>query len=142
MKITICGSIKFYDEMVQVQKRLEKFGHTVLMPQKADGIDYWAEDNKDRVKVKKKFVSEHLDKIGSSDAILVVNVTKKEIQNYIGANTFLEMGYAYYLKKKIYALNPLPNQKYIIDELLTFNPIILNGKLENINDKPLKRKTL
>lgn len=134
MTIAICGSIKFYDDMVKVQKELENLGHLVLMPNKAEGVDYWAKDNKSRVEAKKKFrfIDEHLDKIEKADAILVVNVTKKDIVNYIGANTFLEMGYAYYRKKKIFTLNPLPDQPYIIDELLTFNPIIISGKLADI----------
>ena len=134
MKIAICGSIKFYDEMLKAKKQLEKLGHKVLMPVKAQGVDYWEKDNTKRVEAKKKFefINEHLDKIENSDAILVVNVTKKEIENYIGANTFLEMGFAYYRKKKIYALNPLPNQPYIIDELLTIEPIVLNGDYSKI----------
>lgn len=134
MKIVICGSIKFYDDMLKAQKGLEKLGHIVLMPTKAKGVDYWAEDNKVRVEAKKKFefIGEHLDKIKQSDAILVVNITKEEIENYIGANAFLEMGFAYYRKKKIYTLNPLPDQPYIIDELLTFDPVVLNGKLDAI----------
>ncbi len=134
MKITICGSIKFMDEMIKVQKKLEKIGFKVYMPIKAKGVDYWAEDNTERVKAKKKFgfINEHMDRIEKSDAILVVNITKGKIKNYIGANTFLEMGFAHYRKKKIYVLNQLPNQKYIIDELLTFDPIILNGKLNLI----------
>lgn len=131
MTITICGSIKFYDDMLKAQKGLEKLKHHVLMPTKAEGVDYWAEDNKTRIEAQKKFefINEHLNKIDKSDAILVVNITKKEIENYIGANTFLEMGYAYHQKKKIYILNPLPSQQYIIDELLTFEPIVINGKL-------------
>jgi len=134
MKVVICGSIKFYKDMLNAKKELEKFGHKVLMPVKAKGVDYWSEDNKARVEAKKKFefIGEHLDKIESGDAILVVNVTKKEIENYIGANTFLEMGFAYYRKKKIYTLNPLPNQPYIIDELLTFDLVVLNGELDKI----------
>lgn len=134
MKIAICGSIKFYNDMLKAQKKLEKLGYTVLMPVKAKGVDYWANDNRARVEAKKKFefIGEHFDKIEKSDAVLVVNVTKKEIENYIGANTFLEMGFAYYRKKKIYTLNPLPDQPYIIDELLTFDPTVLNGKLNTI----------
>lgn len=134
MTIAVCGSIKFHDAMVRAQRELEKLGHIVLMPNKTEGVDYWAKDNKSRVEAKKKFrfIDEHLDKIEKSDAILVVNVTKKNIVNYIGANTFLEMGYAYYRKKKIFTLNPLPDQPYILDELLTFVPINLSGKLEDI----------
>lgn len=134
MKIAICGSLKFHEKMLRVKEELEKLGHLVLMPVKAKGVDYWAEDNRARVEAKKKLelIDEYLDKIKRADAILVVNVTKKEIKNYIGANTFLEMGFAYYWKKKIYLLNPLPDQPYIIDELLTFEPIVLNGKLDAI----------
>ena len=134
MRIAICGSIKFYRDMLNVKKKLEEFGYEVLMPVKAKGVDYWSEDNNGRVEAKKKFkfIDEHLDKIERSDAVLVVNVTKKDIKNYIGANTFLEMGFAYYRKKKIYTLNPLPNQAYIKDELLTFDPIVLNGRLDKI----------
>ncbi|MBP8591384.1 hypothetical protein KBI33_02900 [Candidatus Shapirobacteria bacterium] len=121
--------------MLKVKKGLEDLGHVALTPIKAKGVDYWAEDNKTRVEATKKFglIGKHLDKIENSDAILVVNITKKGIANYIGANTFLEMGFAYYRKKRIYILNPLPDQPYIIDELLAFNPIVLNGKLETIS---------
>jgi len=134
MKITICDSIKFYDDMLKAQKELKEMGHVVVVPTKAKEVDYWAEDNKVRVEAKKKFgfIGEHLEKIEQSDAILVVNVTKKETKNYIGANTFLEMGFAYYRKKRIYALNPLPDQPYIIDELLTFDAIVLNGRLDKL----------
>ncbi len=131
MTITLCGSIKFFGEMEAARVALEKLGHTVLMPIKAVGVDYWAEDNTARVAAKKKFefISEHMDKIEKSEAILVVNQTKGDIAHYVGANTFLEIGFAHYWDKKIYFMNPLPNQKYLEDELLTINPIILNGDL-------------
>mgnify|MGYP001560259551 CR=1 FL=1 len=135
MKITLCGSIKFMDEMRAVQKRLEEMGHVVLMPIKAAGVDYWSEDNRSRVEAKKKFelINEHLGKIEISEAILVVNMTKGEIANYIGANTFLEMGFAHYWQKKIYLLNPLPNQPYIRDEIETIDPVVINNDLALIN---------
>lgn len=131
MVITVCGSIKFFDNMLDIQKKLEASGQTVLMPVKADGVDYWEQDNTKRVKAKKELelISEHFRKIEQSDAILVVNITKKDIENYVGANTFLEIGFAHYIEKKIYFLNPIPNQPYIIDELQTIEPIILNGDL-------------
>ena len=134
MIITICGSIKFFDEMLEAKNRLEEIGHSALIPVKADGIDYWTEDNAGRVEAKKKFefISEHLNKIDASDAILVVNITKGDIKNYVGANTFLEIGYAHHKKKKIYFLNPVPEQKYIIDEILTVEPIVLNGDFSKI----------
>lgn len=135
MTITICGSIKFMEEMKAVQKKLEEAGHAVLMPVKAEGVDYWSEDNRSRVEAKKKFelIKEHLEKIKKSEAILVVNQTKGEIENYIGANTFLEMGFAHYWQKKIYLWNPLPNQPYIRDEIETIDPVIIKGNLTLIS---------
>ena len=134
MTITICGSIKFFEQMLEAKNKLEHMGHVVIMPVKAKGVDYWSKDNTSRVEAKKKFelISEHMDKIEKSDAILVVNITKGEIENYIGANTFLEIGFAHHLDKKIYLLNAIPNQKYIEDEILTVEPIVLNGNLTNI----------
>ena len=129
MKITICGSIKFFDKMQEIQKQLEADGHEVLMPVKAPGVDYWAADNTSRVKAKKtlELINEHLFKIEKSDAILVVNMTKGDVENYIGANTFLELGFAHWLGRKIFLLNPIPNQPYILDEVLTIDPIVVNG---------------
>jgi len=134
MTITICGSIKFFDDMVKIQKDLEARGHTVLMPVKADGVDYWAEDNTSRVQAKKtlELINEHFNKIEDSDAILVVNITKKDIENYVGANTFLEIGFAHYRDKKIFFLNPVPDQPYIIDEIQTIDPIVIDGNIDNI----------
>ena len=109
-------------------------GHVVLMPIKAEGVDYWSEDNSGRVvaKGKLRLIDEHMDKIEKSDAILVVNITKGDIKNYIGANTFLEIGFAHYRGRKIYSLNPLPDQPYIKDEIETINPVVLSGDLTQI----------
>ncbi len=134
MIITICGSIKFFEQMLEIQKKLEKLGHKVLMPIKAAGVDYWADDNTSRVEAKKGLglMQEHFKKIEKSDAVLAVNITKKDIKNYIGANTFLELGFAHYLGKKIYLLNPIPDQPYIIDEAVTIDPLVLDGDLTNL----------
>lgn len=134
MTITLCGSIKFFDQMVELQKQLEAAGHTVFMPVKADGVDYWAEDNSSRVAAKKGLglMKKHYQKIEKSDAILVANLTKGDIENYIGANTFLEIGFAHYIDKKIYLLNPAPNQPYIRDEIETVEPTVLNGDVANL----------
>lgn len=134
MKITLCGSIKFMDEMTRLQRELEAKGHTVLMPVKMDGVDYWGEDNSTRIKAKRELglVNKHLDKIEQSDAILVANVTKGDIEHYIGANTFLEIGFAYYRGKKIFLLNPPPKQAYIADELVSFDGTVLSGNLSLI----------
>jgi hypothetical protein len=134
--ITICGSMKFTKEMVDIEKKVKIFGYKVLMPIDLK-IDYWGDtslSHKTRTEAKKEkdLIREHFRKIDKSDAILVVNLTKGKIKHYIGANTFLELGYAHYINRKIILLNKLPNQKYIRDELMALNIASLNGKLENI----------
>lgn len=134
MKITICSSLKFWDEIQNLRDQLEELGHTVYMPIKAEGVDYWEEDGSKRIAAKKtqELISEHMEKIENSDAILVTNYTKRETENYIGANTFLEVGYAHHMGKKIYFLNPIPDQPYIREELEAVSPVVLNGNLSKI----------
>ena len=134
MKITICGSLKFFDNMVDIQERLEDMGHEVLMPIEVPGLDYWSDDGSLRVTAKRvhDLIGEHFRKIEKSDAVLVVNMTKHDIKNYIGANTFLELGFAHYLGKRIYLLHPVPDQPYILDEVLAIGAKVLDGDLRNL----------
>lgn len=135
MTIAICGSLKFYDAMQSAASRLHELGHTTFVPVHIEGVDYWSEDSAKRIEAKKgkDLIREHFHKIEKADAILVVNMTKREIENYIGANTFLEIGFAHILHKQIYVLNPLPTQQpYIIEELTTMHPIVLHGDVSKI----------
>lgn len=118
-----------------IKQRLEAMGHTILSPYKVEGVDYWSEDGSTRIKAKKELglIKRHMDKIKNSDAILVVNPPKKDIQNYIGSNTFLEIGFAHYHGKKIFVLNKLPDQPYIREELMSMDPILLEGDISKIS---------
>lgn len=139
--IVICGSMRFYKEMIEIKDILEKMGYKVLMPTEIEGIDYneIKEDKKYhslRVKLKreKDLIREHFRKIEKGDAILIVNLSKGRIKSYIGANTFLEIGYAYYLNKKIFLLNKPSTQEYIKDELRAMDIIILNNDIQKIKN--------
>jgi hypothetical protein len=63
-------------------------------------------------KKKAEAMHNHFDKVAWSEVILVCNYDKNGIAGYIGANTLLEMGLAFHLKKPIYLLNPLPEVSY------------------------------
>lgn len=134
MLMTICGSLKCFEKMLEIKNELERLGYKIFMPIRLDTVDYWSEDNVSRVKAKKELglILAHRKKIMESDAIVVVNCTQGDIQHYIGANTFLEIGFAYAEGIPVYLLNPLPEQPYILDELLAMHPIILNGHVEDI----------
>jgi hypothetical protein len=62
----------------------------------------------------------------------VVNMTTRDIKNYIGVNTFLELGFAHYLGKRIYLLHPIPDQPYILDEVLAIGAKMLDGDVRNL----------
>lgn len=138
MIITICGSMKFHGEMRQVQKDLERKGHTVFVPKSIelmDNIGYvhpTIDEQRVAAKIEHDFIREHFRKIEKSDAILVLNYDKKGIANYIGGNTFLEIGLAYWLGKKVYLLHPIPDMDYRT-ELFAMQPIILDGDLGKIS---------
>jgi nucleoside 2-deoxyribosyltransferase len=141
MKIVICGSSSFRNKKVEIRDKLNSFGHEAI-------IDIWTEKlakgeaeelakriEKEHSEVKKEYdlIRLYYNIIKDCEAILVINLDKNNIKNYIGANTFLEMGYAYYLNKKIFLFNPLPEQDYLLDELKTINPIVINQDLSKIN---------
>lgn len=140
MKITICGSSSFRAKKVKAMEDLKKLGHIPLLD--IDCIDIAARRNlelarqlsKDLIgtKRKKDYIRKYYKMIKNSHAILIVNPDKKGIKNYIGANSFLEIGYAHTLGKKIYILYDLPKQTYIRDELRIMEPVVLNGDLKKI----------
>ncbi|MBR5669852.1 nucleoside 2-deoxyribosyltransferase [Candidatus Saccharibacteria bacterium] len=135
MKVCVCCSLSFPDEAFKIADELEALGHEVLLP---NGIINRSIEKPDFDAVAAKHdngydaMRAHFAKIRDADVLLVCNFTKKGIENYIGANTFLEMGYAYSLEKPIYVLNQLPDQPYISDELHAFDVIELEGDLTKI----------
>ena len=143
MKITICGSMVFANEMKETMDRLHELSHEAKTPplelpneqgeiisaqeyhamrHSASKDDEWVWNRKE------KAIRDHFNLIEWSDAILVLNYTKRDIPNYIGANTFLEMGLAFHLNKPIYLLNPIPDIP-CKEELLGMKPIVINGEL-------------
>lgn len=147
MKITICGSIAFLDEMQEAQKNLEELGHEVQIPplevldengKTMPAKEYYAlrkatSDNDSWIwDRKEKAMKLHFNKVIWSDAVLILNYTKNSIDHYIGANTLLEMGLAFHHGKKIYLLNPIPELSYK-EEILGMRPIIINGNFDLIN---------
>ncbi len=146
MKITICGSIAFTDEMQQVKKELEELGHEVKLPphevmddsgkmipakqyyamRKAEtSDDSWIWDQKE------KAMRNHFEKVEWSDAVLVLNYDKNYVTGYVGANTLLEMGLAFHFGKKIFLLNKIPEQNYK-EEIIGMKPVVIENDLTKL----------
>ena len=146
MKITICGSIAFYDQILAVKEKLEALGHEVEFPHfdirdevgnpitvkefydlrlKETDPNSWLWNRKAEA------INAHFEKVDWSDAIITLNYDKRDKANYIGANTLMEMGLAFWLRKKIFLLNPIPEISYK-EEILGMKPIVINGDLTKI----------
>jgi hypothetical protein len=154
MKITVCGSIAFYGEMEKLQEALEVKGHEVRIPllsneSPAMGGDRktyfgkYIEDNGgiDAFPVghalwdmKESAIKDHYEKIEWGDAILVANYEKRGLHGYVGGNTLIEMGLAFFLKKPIYLLNPVTSELSYKQEILGMKPVLLNGDLNLISN--------
>ena len=136
MKICICGSLSFTDEVMVIAKSLRKLGHEVLLP---EGMlrGLIKQENFDPVAAKHEVdtIHDHPRKIRESDVVLMCNFTKNGIENYIGANSFCELYMARYFDKPVFALNPLPEQPYIHDELMAFDIEVIDGDLSKIGEK-------
>ncbi|MDD5433345.1 MAG: hypothetical protein PHE77_01660 [Candidatus Pacebacteria bacterium] len=135
-KVVICGSVKFAKELVEIYHKLEGLGLEPIMHEEMFGIaDGTAQDliqgiaeNHAGVKQKYDFIKYWHNLIVKSDAILVCNFDKNGIQNYIGGNTLMEIGFAFVNDKKIFLLNDIPEISYK-DEIIAMQPIVLNGDL-------------
>ena len=68
----------------------------------------------------------------NSDCVLVVNLDKKGIKNYIGGNTFLEMGFTFVNFRDIFLYNSLPKSSDYLPELQAMQPIIINSDISKI----------
>jgi len=143
MKIVICGSIDATYEIKEIADKLEASGHETEIPLTSqrilngeltlDAFKAEKEKNGDGFvrKVKDDVIKRYYELIKNSDAVLIANYPKKGVEGYIGGNTFLEMGFAHVLNKKIFLLNPIPEMSYK-DELLAMQPTVINGDFSKI----------
>ena len=105
MRITLCGSTKFWEEFQKANRALTRDGHTVytVLVGKKDNP---SEDEKlmlDAV---------HMSKIANSQAIVVINK-----DDYIGESTTREIYFAKALGLPIFFTNPdLPNAQEIVQK--------------------------
>lgn len=129
--ITLCGSMKVIDRVVEIGELLKEKGFEVHFPSLNETSDYSGMTTAQKAEHKKEMIARHLNRIKESDAILVVNETQRGIEGYIGTNAFLEMGFAFALGKKIFLLNAVPDQPNN-EEMLGLSPVELRGDLNLI----------
>ena len=130
--------MKLAQEMLEAKKALEKLGHEAIVPidtaecvenpELQDSLDHcenFADIDLDL---------DHYSKISESDAILVLNYPKYEINGYVGGATLMEIGIARFLNKKIFLLFDVPSEndlRYAL-EIKLAKPIVIKGDLNKI----------
>jgi len=142
MKIAIMCSLDFPEEVLKIKLLLEEAGHEVSLPFTLARIIN-GELNAEEIKSKKvagelykttaklDLIRKNWERLKAGDAVLIINLTKKGVENHIGGNTFLEIGFAHVENKKTYLWNDIPNMPYS-DEIRAMAPIVINHDISKI----------
>ncbi|MFA6422100.1 MAG: hypothetical protein WCV92_01760 [Candidatus Buchananbacteria bacterium] len=149
MTITICSSVNFSPKIIEIKKELEDLGHQVNIPYITQKIMDGEISFEEYIKTKEEnggdillrkphavdMIKRYFDLIKNSDAVLVLNMEREGVGNYIGGSVLMEMGFAYGFEKKIYLYNPITlksDRMHYLDEILDTNPIVIEGDLSKI----------
>lgn len=117
MKIYVLGSTRFMKEMVEAKNQLQAMGldgwihpdyEAFVRGEKQEIIVRSYSGEHAAVKRENDYLRVHYKHICQSDAVLVVNLEKNGMKNYIGGNALIEMGQAYVNDKVIFLLNDIP----------------------------------
>lgn len=121
--IVLCGSMSIKDKMLTIAEMLKREGYDILLPNECI-------EGKPKLEASRAHFNRIID--NNTKAILVINEPKNGIENYIGANTFAEIAFAFHFNKKIYLLNDI--YEPYKDELFGWNVITLKSDI-NLLDK-------
>lgn len=142
MKIYVLGSTTFMKEMVESKNKLRELGYdgwihpTYEALVRGDMPDYLGrlakKEERAAIKRENNYLKVYYQHILESDAVLIVNLEKNGINNYIGGNALIEMGQAYVNDKKIFLLKDIPTELPYRDEIEAMDPLCLHGDLNNI----------
>ena len=131
MRIGIIGSMQHTEKMIEAKNELCKLGHDAYLTNLAEPFVGKSDEEKEVIKLEQKnnqdAIREFWLLMQGGDAVLVLNLEKHGIPNYIGGNTLMEIGFAHVLGQKVYLLNSIPEIPYYKTEIEAVKPIIING---------------
>ena len=121
------------EKMVEIRGELNKLGHDAFVTDLHKPFIGKTDEEKEEIKLHQKYskdaIREFWNAMQDADAVLALNIDKSGVENYIGGNTFLEMGFAHVLNQKIFLYNPIPEIPYYQSEIIAMKPVIINGDL-------------
>jgi nucleoside 2-deoxyribosyltransferase len=130
--------MSFYKELVEVEENLKERGFEVNIPVSAHVMKKKNDFDVSHFKhaftpgEKATFIRKNFQTIAKGDVILVINNEKNHIKGYIGANVLMEIGLAFYLKKKIYIWNAVDENAPYKEELLAFGVDFIHKDINKI----------
>ncbi|HEX3095593.1 MAG TPA: hypothetical protein VHQ20_00555 [Patescibacteria group bacterium] len=136
MRIGVVGSMQYTEQMLEARDELQKLGHDAFLTNLHKPFIGKTDEQKEEIKINQKnnldAIREFWNMMQGADAILVLNLDKHGIKNYIGGNTLMEIGFAHVLNQKIFLLNPMPEIPYYKSEIEAVKPVIINGDYSKI----------
>ena len=136
MKIGVIGSMQHTEKMLEIRDRLIAMGHKAFVTSLAAPFIGKSDEEKEQIKLYHKRNKDAIRKfwrlMQGADAVVVVNLDKGGVKNYIGGNTLMEIGFAHVLDQKIFLLNAIPDIPYYKTEIEAVKPVILRGDLTKI----------
>lgn len=127
MIVCLSGSFKFINKMIEIENLLTENGIQCLSPvphsyRKGSAPSEFTEDwnslsEEQKMEKSQRIQKEYFhQKVDQSDIVYVVNPG-----GYVGASVTLEVGYAYALKKPLFAMEPIKEYTVmgLIDRLLS-----------------------
>jgi len=136
MKIGVAGSMQYTEKMMEVRDELIRLGHDAFVTKLADAFVGKPDEEKEEIKLHQKnnmdAIREFWNMMQGAEALLVVNLDKNGVENYIGGNTLMEIGFAHVLNQKIFLYNPIPDIPYYKTEIEAVKPVIINGDLTKV----------
>ncbi len=124
------------EKMLEVRDKLKAMGHIPFLSSFADEFIGKSDDEIEKIKLQKKYKSDAIrdfwKQMQHIDAVLVLNLDRHNIKNYIGGNTLMEIGFAHVLNQKVFLWNPIPDMPYCKTEIKAVKPIIINQDLTKI----------
>lgn len=139
MRIGIIGSMQYTEKMLEVRDQLNAMGHDAYITDLHKAFIGKTDEEKEVIKIHQKntmdAIREFWNAMQGGDAVLVLNLDKNGVKNYIGGNTLMEIGFAHVLNQKVFLYNPIPDIPYYKTEIEAVQPVIINGDLSRIPQK-------
>lgn len=128
--------MQFTEKMIEARDALIALGHDAFVTKLSEAFIGKSDEEKECIKIHKKMHEDAIRKfwqlMQGADAILVLNLDKNGVKNYIGGNTLMEIGFAHVLNQKIFLYNPIPDIPYYRTEIEAVRPGIIHGDLSKV----------